>query len=66
MVKCLHGFELNLKKSTPVRYYLARRVVILRHGCLCNANHTYWQMKRIAEALGMPFRTVQEIIKRWK
>ena len=39
---------------------------MLRYGCLCNANRTYWKLNKIAEALGLPLMTVSDICKRFR
>ena len=53
-------------RSKAIRKYQYERVVILRHGCLCNANRTYWKLSDIATALGLPLMTVSDICKRFR
>ena len=53
-------------KSEAVMQYLRRRVVVLQHGALFNNQQKHWTIRRIAIALDLPYRTVQDILKRWK
>ena len=65
-MNCDHCKNQRQPKSKGVRKYQYERVIMLRYGCLCNANRTYWKLNKIAEALGLPLMTVSDICKRFR
>ena len=52
--------------SNDVRNFIARRIVLLRHGGVLADERTLWGLKLIAFALGVHESTVTQIIRRWK
>jgi len=66
MRDCAECADRQPQKNVKVRNYLAARAIQLRHGCLCGNERTYWRIPKIAEALGLPQRTVESFLLRWK
>lgn len=40
-------------KKEDVRHFIDRRVILLRHGCLCSDARVIWTFREIAEALAI-------------
>ena len=52
--------------SGSVRNFLARRIVLLRHGGILTNRLRLWGLKIIAFALGVHEQTVVQVLRRWK
>lgn len=66
MVRC-HRCQLEREpQKHDVRRFVQRRVISLRHGCLCSDARVLWSFRRIAEALDIGETQVIRIVQRWR